>query len=83
MKLLFINPASVDNLAEYDFELLSNLPNNVEVIYLCNSHSQYLDIFPKNINIKKIFKYNDFSNNMVRGLSYSCRLCTSDAADEL
>ena len=70
MKLLFINPSSVDNLAEYDFELLSNLDSNIDVMYLCNIENQYILDLKSNVKAIPIFNYSKYLSNFMRGISY-------------
>lgn len=69
MKVLFINPASTDNLAAYDKGIIDNL-SNVEVIYVCNAATEYIKDYKNPVSCKPIFSYDRHNNSIARGLSY-------------
>lgn len=73
MKVLFINPASTDNLAAYDKGIIDNL-SNAEVIYICNAVTEYIKDYKYPVLCKPIFSYDSHKNSIIRGLSYMISL---------
>lgn len=69
MKLLFVNPASTDNLAAYDKGILDNL-SDAEVIYVCNTATEYINEYKYPVHCIPLFSYDSHNNKIVRGLSY-------------
>lgn len=62
--IFYIDPMSYNNLAIYDFNLLSNLDD--EYIFYGNGLYSY-----KHIDIKKVFNYSSKKNKILKLLSYS------------
>lgn len=60
-KIFFINPMSYNNLSLYDYSILKNISNDIEVVYFCSKNNELLKNLnnKKNIKIKKIFKYHN------------------------
>ena len=66
MKVLYIDPQSIYNLAQYDYNLLNNV--NAEITYCCNVKydAKILD----KVNYKYVFGYSEYSLQALKALSY-------------
>lgn len=66
MKVLYIDPQSIYNLAQYDCNLLSNI--NAEITYCCNVKydAKILD----KVNYEYVFRYSKYSLRVLKALSY-------------
>ena len=66
MKILFIDPQSSSNLAQYDYLLLKGIKH--KIIYCCNISydADQLEF----VDYRFVFKYNRYRNNICRGYSY-------------
>ena len=70
-KILFIDPMSYNNLAEYDYKLLTGyLPANFKVYFFGNTKYN-LNSTPKKTRL--IFNYSNYSNKILKMIS-SCLL---------
>lgn len=70
--IFYIDPQSYNNLSLYDTGVLSRVPKGRVILFgsiLWNSH--ILD----NVNNKWVFNYNNISNTIIKGLSYTWSLC--------
>lgn len=66
MKIVYIDPQSYNNLAQYDYSLLKNLQG--EIIYCCSSLYDMSEL--QGVSYRKVFRYNKISNPLLKGLSY-------------
>ena len=66
MKVLYIDPQSIYNLAQYDYNLLNNV--KAEITYCCNVKydAKILD----KVNYKYVFGYSEYSLQALKALSY-------------
>lgn len=68
--ILFINPMSYSNLAEYDRNILSNLPKDTIQMHYAHSTLLDLSIFKaRNILFYEVFNYNK-KKTLIKGLLY-------------
>ena len=70
-KILYIDPQSGDNLAMYDYELLSRINN--DITYICSKTYNYKEL--DSINQIPIFSYTKYRSNLLKGISYLASLC--------
>lgn len=68
MKVLYIDPQSYSNLALYDYNLLKNLPREIEIVF-CGSFL-YNQQIPENVKFIPVFCYNKLQNNLLKLFSY-------------
>lgn len=66
MKLLYIDPQSAYNLAQYDYSLLSNV--DAEITYCCNIRYDAKEI--ANANYRYVFSYAKYKWRVLKALSY-------------
>lgn len=66
MKILYIDPQSSANLAQYDYHLLQEIRQ--QIIYCCNINYDANQL--NNVDYRFVFKYNIYKNNIWRGISY-------------
>ena len=66
MKILYIDPQSSSNLAQYDYHLLKGIKQ--QIIYCCNINYDAKRL--KDAKYHFIFRYNKYKNTIYRGLSY-------------
>ncbi len=66
MKVLYIDPQSVENMAVYDFNLLSNI--SAKIIYCCSS--QYNTSLVIDVDYRYVFNYYMAKKPFTKGLSY-------------
>ena len=67
MKIFFIDPQSYNNLAVYDFNLLSNMTDNV--IFWGNKNYTYHQM-PDNVESHFVFNYSKYKNLLLKSFSY-------------
>ena len=67
MRIFFIDPQSYNNLQRYDYNILSNISQEMDFF-----GSQYYDYLPlpEYINSHLWFKYNKKSNALLKAVSY-------------
>ena len=66
MKLLYIDPQSIYNLAQYDYNLLKNI--DADITYCCSV--KYDEKVIDNVNYEYIFKYSKYRWQVLKALSY-------------
>lgn len=66
VEVFFVDPMSYHNLAGYDFELLSNIDENIKVSFYAN---EKLNLSIPNANIKKIYHYSQ-KKGLFKTVSY-------------
>ncbi len=67
-KMFFIDPMSYNNLAMYDYEILSKI-SDWDIYYFCNRLYSYKNL--PNIKERKVFSYNKYKKKFCKALSYS------------
>ncbi len=65
--IAYIDPQSYRNLSIYDYNLLSNMEQDIH--YFCSKYYDYLDL-PQNIRKHNVFKYNKINNVVLKAISY-------------
>lgn len=66
MKVLYIDPQSGENLAQYDYNLLSNI--DADITYCCSMI--YDAPIIENVNYRYVFHYNRKKTNLLKAFSY-------------
>ena len=71
MKVLYIDPQSKGNLAQYDYNLLRNI--DAKIIYCCSI--RYDSPIIEHVDYRRIFKYTPSMNPVLKLFSYAGALC--------
>ena len=66
IKVFYVDPMSYHNLALYDYNLLTNINNNIDVAFYSNNQFN----LKYNKRIKKIYNYSKYNSNIFKMFSY-------------
>lgn len=69
IRVFFIDPQSVNNMAEYDYNVLSDSRNH-DVLFWGNEDYEYKE--RGHMMVKPLFSYNKKKTNFAKGISYIC-----------
>lgn len=67
MKLFYVDPQSYNNLADYDKNLLNNISNDIDILFVCSS--KFYNQFTREIVINRLYNYNSYSR-LIKIFSY-------------